>query len=144
MVHQNYGQNLIVKPKALSNVLVFAKRFKGTVSQDGFGFCWLLMTCIVLGLIRGRDVLNFFRCSNDFYNAESLFLTVNASLHWLVSWRVLSPGFLASYWSAGFGTFLQVSAFASHWREDCANCTVHQRQRKITNKSPIQLVRKSL
>ncbi len=24
--------------------------------------------------------------------------------------RVLSPGFLASYWSGGFGTFLQVSA----------------------------------
>ncbi len=89
MVHQNYGQNFIV----------FAKRFKGTVSQDGFGFCWLLMTCIVLGLIRGRDVFNFFRCFNDFYNAESVFLTVNASLHWLVCWRVLSPGFLASYWS---------------------------------------------
>jgi hypothetical protein len=34
---------------------------------------------------------------------------------------VLIPGFLASYWSAKFGTFLQVSALASHWQEDCAN-----------------------
>ncbi len=31
--------------------------------------------------------------------------------------------FLASYWSTGFGTFLLVSAFASHWLEDCANFT---------------------
>jgi hypothetical protein len=37
--------------------------------------------------------------------------------------RVLSPGFLASYWSAGFGRFLQVSAHASHWLDDCANFT---------------------
>jgi hypothetical protein len=37
--------------------------------------------------------------------------------------RVLSPGILASYWSAGFGTFLQVSALASRWLEDCANFT---------------------
>jgi hypothetical protein len=33
----------------------------------------------------------------------------------------LIPGFLASYWSAGFGTFLLVSALASHWLEDYAN-----------------------
>jgi hypothetical protein len=32
-------------------------------------------------------------------------------------------GFLAFYWSVGFGTFLQVSAIASHWLEDCANFT---------------------
>ena len=37
--------------------------------------------------------------------------------------RVLSPGFLVSYWSAEFGRFLQVSAFTSHWLEDCANFT---------------------
>ncbi len=30
---------------------------------------------------------------------------------------VLSPDFLASYWSAGFGTFLQISTLASHWLE---------------------------
>jgi hypothetical protein len=29
--------------------------------------------------------------------------------------------FLASYWSAWFGTFHQVSALASHLLEDCAN-----------------------
>jgi hypothetical protein len=32
-------------------------------------------------------------------------------------------GFLASYWSAGYGRFLQVSALASHWLADCANFT---------------------
>jgi hypothetical protein len=31
--------------------------------------------------------------------------------------------FLACYLSAGFGTFLQVSALASHWLENCANFT---------------------
>jgi hypothetical protein len=30
---------------------------------------------------------------------------------------------LASYWSVGFGTFLQVSAFASHWLEKRVNFT---------------------
>jgi hypothetical protein len=35
----------------------------------------------------------------------------------------LSPRFLVSYWSAGFGTFLQVSALASQWLEDCGNFT---------------------
>jgi hypothetical protein len=36
--------------------------------------------------------------------------------------RVISPGFLVSYWSAGFGTgtFLQVSALATYWLEVCA------------------------
>jgi hypothetical protein len=31
--------------------------------------------------------------------------------------------FLASYWSAGFGTFRQVSALASYWLGDCAYFT---------------------
>jgi hypothetical protein len=31
----------------------------------------------------------------------------------------ISSGFLASYWSAGFGRFFQVPALASHWLEDC-------------------------
>ncbi len=35
---------------------------------------------------------------------------------------VCSPGFLPFYWSAGFETFLQVAAIASHWLEDCAMC----------------------
>jgi hypothetical protein len=34
---------------------------------------------------------------------------------------VHSPGFLASYWSAEFVRFLQVSALSSHWLEDCVN-----------------------
>jgi hypothetical protein len=37
--------------------------------------------------------------------------------------RVLKQGFLASYWSAGFGRFLQVSALAFHWQADCENFT---------------------
>ncbi len=41
----------------------------------------------------------------------------------------LSPGFLAFYWSAGFGTFLLVTALASHWLEDCE--TVPLRLHKI-------------
>jgi hypothetical protein len=36
---------------------------------------------------------------------------------------VLSPRFLASFWSAGFGAFLQVLAFAFHSLKDCANFT---------------------
>ncbi len=36
---------------------------------------------------------------------------------------VLSSGFLASYWLAGFGKFLQVSALASYWLKNCANFT---------------------
>jgi hypothetical protein len=31
--------------------------------------------------------------------------------------------FFASFWSAGFETFFQVSTLASHWLEDCANFT---------------------
>jgi hypothetical protein len=30
-------------------------------------------------------------------------------------------GFLAYYWLAGFGTFLQAPVLASYWPEDCAN-----------------------
>jgi hypothetical protein len=39
------------------------------------------------------------------------------------------------YWSAGFGTFLQVSALASYWLGDCANFTptqiVNRKSQKI-------------
>ncbi len=49
---------------------------------------------------------------------------VNASLRWLNNvsgvYILHSPGFLASYWSAGFEIFLQESALASHWLEDSA------------------------
>jgi hypothetical protein len=41
-----------------------------------------------------------------------------------------SPGFLASYWSAGFRTFLQVSALFSHWLEDWENFTPTQEEKK--------------
>jgi hypothetical protein len=61
-------------------------------------------------------------------------------------WLVLRPGFLDSYWSAGFGTFIRVSALASHWLETVQ--MVRQSQRKMTNTMPtilskLQTARKS-
>jgi hypothetical protein len=47
---------------------------------------------------------------------------------------VLINVFLASYWSAGFSTFLQALALASHWLEDFADGTPVG---KLTNKTPI-------
>ncbi len=41
----------------------------------------------------------------------------------LAACALLIPGFLDFNCSAGFGTFLQVSAFASDGLEDCANFT---------------------
>jgi hypothetical protein len=67
---------------------------KGTISRDGLGFLGYARSVVVLNRGRGQ-FLNF----------------------------VGAPGFLASYWSARFGRFLQVSALASHWLEDCANIT---------------------
>jgi hypothetical protein len=58
------------------------------------------------------------------HNAKSVFLAINESLCWLnnvCGVYKLNAGFLASYWSAGFGRFLPVSAIAYHWLEDCAN-----------------------
>jgi hypothetical protein len=52
--------------------------------------------------------------SNDTTDNPPLFSLVNT----------FNLGFLASYWSKGFGRFLQVSALASHWLEDCANFTL--------------------
>jgi hypothetical protein len=50
----------------------------------------------------------------------SLLMRVRVGL--IMLWRrVLSPSFLAFNWPAGFRTFLQVSALASYWLEDCAN-----------------------
>jgi hypothetical protein len=71
-----------------------------------------------------RPVFKFSKRSNDFITQSVLM--VNASLrclHNVSGVNVLSPGFLDFYWSAGFGTFLQVSAPASHWLENCANFT---------------------
>jgi hypothetical protein len=51
------------------------------------------------------------------------FLWVYVGLIMLAACTVLSPRLFASYWSAGGGTFLQVSSLASDRLEDCANCT---------------------
>ncbi len=53
-----------------------------------------------------------------------VFLAVNTSLRWLNS----VTGVTAFKWSAGFETFLQVSALASHWLEDRANFTPTQEE----------------
>ncbi len=93
----------------------FEAFLKGTVSRDGFGCWWYVW------LFLGK----FFWCSNDFLTQKvyfSQFMQVYVGLIMLA--RVLSPGFLASFWSADLVTFLQVSTLASHWLEDCANCTV--------------------
>ncbi len=50
---------------------------------------------------------------------------------------VLSPSFLAFYWSSGFGRFLQVSTLASHWLKACAY--LRHRRRETTNTAPITL-----
>jgi hypothetical protein len=83
--------------------------------DDMFGY-WL-----VLSLNRRRCHLKIFTFSNNFITEKCVFLAVNASLRWLNN--VLGPGFLAFYWSAGFGTFHQVLALASHWLEYCATFT---------------------
>ncbi len=44
---------------------------------------------------------------------------------WLMQVYVGLIGIVSSFWSAEFETFLQVSALASHWLEDCANFTVN-------------------
>jgi hypothetical protein len=72
------------------------------------------------------------------YKAKRLFPAVNASLCWLNNVSgVYLPGFFDSYWSAGFRTFLQVLALASHWLEDCANCT--PTPEKMSNTAPTTL-----
>jgi hypothetical protein len=68
--------------------------------------------------------LKIYCCSNDFITQKVYFFAVNASLCSLNNVSgVLSPDFLDSYWSAGFRKFLKVLCLASHWLEDCANCT---------------------
>jgi len=97
---------------------------KGTVSWDGFAFWWNVW--LVLGLNRGLGHFLLFSCMLQwFYNAKSVFLAINARLRWLnnVSSVYVVQVSFDSYWSAGFGTLLQVSALASHWLEDYANCT---------------------
>jgi hypothetical protein len=59
---------------------------------------------IVLGLNRGRGHFFNFWVLQWFYNAKVYFSRLMR----------LNQAFLASYWSEGFETFLQVSALASH------------------------------
>ncbi len=82
------------------------------------------MTCMVSSRPKqGKEpFFQLFRCSNDFITQKVYFSRLMQNYVGLIM-LALSPGFLASYWSAGFGTFLQVSALASNWLEDCANCT---------------------
>jgi hypothetical protein len=50
-------------------------------------------------------------------------LMVNGKLGWLNNVSgVFLVFFPCSYWSAGFGTFLQAQTLASHWLEDFASC----------------------
>jgi hypothetical protein len=72
---------------------------------------------LVLSLNRGRGKFLNFLCA-----------PMISRLMRVCVGRVLSPGFLAFNWSAGFGPFLQVSALASHWLEDCANFTPTQEE----------------
>jgi hypothetical protein len=50
---------------------------------------------------------------------------------------VICKLFLSSYWSAGFGTFLQAPALLSNWLEDFDECT--PMAGKLTNETPITL-----
>ncbi len=54
---------------------------KGTVSLIGFGF--FSQVCLVLSLTRGLSWFSNFYRLQWFYNAKSVFLAVNASLHLL-------------------------------------------------------------
>ncbi len=70
-----------------------------------------------LALIVVAVSFRLFKCSNDFLNKKCI-SHVSVSLHRLTNVTgVYLSRFLASYWSTGFRTFLQVSA----WPEDGAN-----------------------
>jgi hypothetical protein len=93
--------------------------FKRTVSQDRFGFRWHVCSGPKKGT---RPFILLFRCSNDFITQKLYFSQfMRAYVGLLVACTIVhvpSPDFFASYWSAGFGTFLQVAALAwtSAWR----------------------------
>ncbi len=62
------------------------------------------------------------RCSNDFITQKCISCSsCKFTLAKECKRHLFSPGFLASYWPAGFRTFLQVSILASHWLKDCVN-----------------------
>jgi hypothetical protein len=52
-------------------------------------------------------------------------------------YKYLVQGFLASYLSAGFGTFLQVSALASHRQGDFANYTPTPEEKGPIQRQPL-------
>ncbi len=87
-------------------------------------FCFWGHAWSALGLNRGRGQFFYFLVLQVFYNSKSEFLAVIASLHGLIILLACTYSrFFASYWSAGFGTILQVSVLASPCLEDCANFT---------------------
>jgi hypothetical protein len=76
-----------------------------------------------IGLNRERgQFLNFFLGAPMVYNAKKCI--ISRLMRVCVGLTMLTAcTFLASYWSAIFGRFLQVSALASHWLADCTNYT---------------------
>ncbi len=106
---------------------------KGIVSLDGFGFWGLAWS--VLGLPR-RRCFTIFRCSNDFYNAKSIFLPVNASLGWLnkISGEYLIQVSLLLTGQQGLVDFFRYRPLHPiGWR---IVQILHQRRRKTSNTAP--------
>jgi hypothetical protein len=89
---------------------------------------WLLMTCNASSRPKKgtRPVFKLCRCSNAFITQKVHFSRL---MRVYVGLIMLVQVSFASYWSAGFGTFLQVSAVVSHWLEDTTN---------VGGKRPIQ------
>jgi hypothetical protein len=98
-------------------------QLKETVSWDRFGFWGHAWS--VLGLNRGHGLFLSFLGAPMIYKAKSVFFAVNASLRWLnnVSGAYLIQVSSLLIGPQEVGRFLQVSALASHWLEDCANFT---------------------
>jgi hypothetical protein len=72
----------------------------------------------VLGLV----LIGCARLSRSHIQIKNLLNSYRAGAHSnLVTLDISALFSVAFNWSAGFGTFLQVSALASHWLEDCAN-----------------------
>jgi hypothetical protein len=86
-----------------------------------FGLFW--HEGIDLGLYKSRGLV--FKFSGDlpiFIEINVFLLLVNAKQGCVNSvsgvYLVIFSLLLIAYWSAGFGTFLQATALASHWLED--------------------------
>ncbi len=70
-------------PFNFTNVSPVFLLLKEIVSRDGFGFGGHTWSCSSRPKLGTQPVFKYFRCSDDFYNAKSVFLAVNASLCWL-------------------------------------------------------------